>query len=156
MREIPLTRGLSAIVDDEDYDEMSRFPWHAVKTPGGSTFYAARRCVRMHNQIMNVSSTGIEVDHENGNGLDNRRSNLRLATRTEQLWNTRRRSDNTSGYKGVSSFRERWRAEITVNGRRVHLGLFDDPADAGHAYDAAALEYFGEFACTNAMIRGAA
>ncbi|MCO6011461.1 HNH endonuclease [Actinoallomurus purpureus] len=154
MKKIPLSRGLVALVDDEDYDRVVTVgKWYA--NPSDRTFYARKnfwrdgRCtsIRMHNLI-----TGWPyVDHINGNGLDNRRANLRPATQAQNAKNRRRRSDNTSGFKGVSRHRDRrrWAAAIYIAGRRRHLGLFNDPTDAAKAYDAAASKAFGEFAHLN-------
>jgi hypothetical protein len=152
MREIPLTRGYVAIVDDEDYDMvMAAGPWcydgqgYATKRKPGTT-------LRMHRFIMGlIPGDGKYVDHRNGNKLDNRRCNLRLCTNSQNMANQGMRSDNTSGYKGVS-FDPRYKkyiAQIRVNGRHIHLGTFADPADAALAHDDAARLYFGEFAVTN-------
>jgi hypothetical protein len=152
--EIPLSRGLVALVDDDDAPLVQAAgSWHA--TPSGHTFYARRnhwvgaRCIstRMHNLI-----TGLPyVDHENGNGLDNRRANLRPASHGQNMGNKRRYRNNASGFKGVSWHRVsgRWVAQASIAGKRCHLGLFDNPIDAALAYDAAALEAYGEFARLN-------
>jgi hypothetical protein len=94
---------------------------------------------------------GLQVDHEDGNGLNNQRSNLRIASPTQNQGNARRRKDNTSGYKGVSWYRRtnKWKAHIRVDKKLRHLGYFIDLTDAARAYDAAALEHFGEFAHLN-------
>ncbi len=91
------------------------------------------------------------IDHANGVRDDNRLCNLRPATRSQNSSNTRRRSDNTSGYRGVSHRCHpiKWSAFIGVNGKTLHLGNFDRPEDAAHAYDAAAKKYHGEFATLN-------
>lgn len=87
-----------------------------------------------------------EIDHINGNPIDNRVCNLRVATHKQNLRNSRRRSDNTSGFKGVYRHGKRWRAKINVDGRQIHLGTFDEK-EAGHiAYAKAAAQHFGEFA----------
>jgi hypothetical protein len=91
------------------------------------------------------------VDHENQDGLDNRRANLRIATRSQNNANQRRRKDNTSGYKGVVWHKRerRWQAQIQVEGKCLYLGGFDDPKDAAQAYNVAAFTHFGEFARLN-------
>jgi AP2 domain/HNH endonuclease len=93
----------------------------------------------------------MHVDHINGNGLDNRRTNLRPATSAENARNRRSQRGSSSPYKGVSWIRSRrnWRANLRVGDRLIHLGSYTDPADAARAYDAAALKYFGEFARLN-------
>lgn len=102
----------------------------------------------LHAFVVGERST-IDVDHENRDKLDNRRNNLRPATRQQNLAN--RRATGTSGFKGVSwhSRRQKWRATIKVNYRQRHLGLFAIAVDAARAYDAAAREAFGEFALVN-------
>jgi HNH endonuclease len=124
-REIELTQGQVAIVDDEDYDWLSEWKWFALQD--GRTFYACRqlpstkkkkRMVWMHRQILGAES-GQEVDHISGNGLDNRRSNLRMASHAENLSNQRRRAKvGTSVFKGVSwrPQQGKWLARIRHNG----------------------------------------
>jgi hypothetical protein len=153
-RSIALSRGLFALVDDEDYDRVTAIgKWYA--DPSGKTFYARKNfwrdgsytSIRMHALI-----TGIDnVDHANGNGLDNQKSNLRPATGSQNCQNRGIRSDNSSGFKGVYWSRQRgkWVASIWFDGRERHLGVFTDPAAAAHAYDAAAHKAFGEFARPN-------
>ena len=153
-REIPLTRGYVALVDDADYDFLVGIgSWYA--SPSKRTVYA-RHSTRRQGQVYstgmhNVILGGVGIDHVNGNGLDNRRVNLRRATDGENNRNRRRRTDNTSGYKGVSLHTRigRFQAYITSGGRRQHLGYFDDLIEAARAYDAAAIETFGEFARLN-------
>lgn len=106
--------------------------------------------ILMH-RLITGAAPGQEVDHVNRDGLDNRRANLRVATRSQQIANQDIRLDNTSGYRGVSWRRDsrRWQAQLTVNGKWRGLGCYDDPEDAARAYDAAAREHFGEFAVLN-------
>ena len=95
-------------------------------------------------------STNLVIDHINGNGLDNRRANLRLATVAQNAWNSKKRKSR-SGYKGVcyDKAKRRWRAAIVHHGRRIHLGYFKEKLEAAKAYDTAAIKYFGQFAHTN-------
>jgi len=158
MRTIPLTRGMTAIVDDEDYEHLTQWSW--CVSPGVQTHYALRRSrvvgrgIPVHEEIMGRRD-GYTIDHINGNGLDNRRCNLRWATASQQQWNRRPSRNNSSGYKGVRFDRERnkWRAEIAAGGKRKFLGRFDTPEDAAKAYDAAARELHGEFAHQNIELR---
>lgn len=155
MEEILLTRGKVALVDDEDYEWLNQYKWSANYI--GGKFYAVRsgprpqkETIYLHRVVMGTPK-GMDVDHINGDGLDNRRSNLRLSTHTENLQNQRKRPNNTSGFKGVSWKKQdgKWRARITVNGKAVALGHFDDLEEAALAYDKAAIEHFGEFARLN-------
>jgi hypothetical protein len=153
--EIPLTKGFVAIVDAEDAGRvLAMGRWYARRSL--RTTYASKKVrlddgrevgVHMHNFI-----TGWPyVDHRNGDGLDNRRANLRQATHVENGRNRGAQVNNTSGWKGVSwdTGRGRWRAQIAVDGRRIFLGRFDDPVEAARVYDEAAVRYFGEFAHLN-------
>jgi hypothetical protein len=149
MREIPLTKGYVAIVDDEDYERvMAAGKWHY------SSGYAVRdhSRMRMHRFIMGlVFGDGKNVDHINGNGLDNRRCNLRICTMSQNQGNRGVNKNNATRYKGVSfdHINNKYMARITIHGRTVHLGRFVYAIDAACAYDRAAREYFGEFAVTN-------
>jgi hypothetical protein len=165
MRTIELTQDQVAIVDDEDFDWLSLWIWSAGKDRTGNKFYATRtveisprpnrqfHIVKMHRLIMDAPD-GVEVDHIDGNGLNNQRSNLRLATHQQNMCNQGLLSTNSSGWKGVRwhKQRQKWQARITVDGREIHLGLFGDPVEAAKRYDAAASEYFKDFARTNAAL----
>lgn len=150
---IPLNKGQFAIVDDEDYDWLSQRKWQF-----GTGGYAGRiqRVGRkttpllMHRVIMNAPD-GTEVDHRNRNKLDNRKSNLRLCTPSQNQANTPKRGTGTSRYKGVSWAKscDRWIAHIHINRKTRHVGSFTSELDAAKAYDAAAREYFGSFAYLN-------
>jgi hypothetical protein len=155
VREVPLSRGLVALVDDGDFELVASVgKWYA--NPSHHTFYARKNfnrggrrwSVRMHTLI-----TGWPlVDHINGNGLDNRRSNLRPADNSQNTANSRVRSDSRTGLTGVSRRRNRWAARVGIpgsGGQRLFLGVFDTPEEAALAYDRAALEHFGEYARLN-------
>jgi len=157
MKLIPLTKGYEAIVDDEDFEELSRHKWHAKVHGRPGAVYAARYfhrngkgiTERMHRRIMQPAR-GLDVDHVNGNGLDNRRSNLRVCTRSENCANSNGHSDRASRFKGVVAVHGGvWRAKIEVNYRNIHLGRFATEEEAALAYNAAAVEHFGEFARLN-------
>ena len=149
---IPLTQGKFAIVDADDYDELSQYKWTAAKSP--NTFYAVRsvrgRQIRMHRLITNAPK-GLVVDHRNHNGLDNRKENLRLCTRSENACNQRPQTGRSSKYKGVCwhKTQKRWHARIHSNGVTYHLGSFKSEIEAAKAYDKKTKELFGKFACLN-------
>jgi len=161
VKTIPLTRGQVALVDDQDYERLARFRWHYQ--PGKKTGYAVRNVrvgprkldkkiqIRMHKEILQVSA-GQQVDHRDGDGLNNQRDNLRASTNQQNQHNARKHQNGTaSRFKGVSRAQKRdaWVARIRINGRIKYLGYFKDERDAARAYDSAAVEHFGEFAKIN-------
>jgi hypothetical protein len=141
-KSIPLSRGKFAIIDDEDYDEISKHKWSFH--PRG---YAFRPSILMHRQIMMGENGNFEIDHINGNGLDNRRCNLRFCTRKENQRNRGKPKNNKSGHKGVvwSRDHKKWRAQSSANHTYTHLGYFDDVFDAVRAYEDFAKKEYGEF-----------
>lgn len=145
--QIQLTRGGIALIDEADLAIVSAYRW--TLTAYGYAATTARVKHQMHRLILGcVKGDGWVVDHINGDRLDNRRSNLRRCTRQENLRNrVALPSNSTSGVLGVHEHEDgRWRAQITVSGRRVHLGLFATKAEAARAYHEAAQHHFGEFA----------
>lgn len=153
--EVPLTRGYVAIVDAADAERVLAYRWFAQ--PNVRNVYAIRGIRRPDGvrttQSLHKFLTGFAVtDHVNGDGLDNRRSNLRDATTAENGRNRRRQSNNASGFKGVfwNKADRKWRASIGVtDGKRQHLGCFSTPEAAAQAYDEAAREMYGEYASVN-------
>ncbi len=150
---VPLTRGVRALVDLDDYERVvAAGPWFAH--PDGRTTYAVRH-VRVRRgfhttEKMHKFLTGWPMtDHRNGDGLDNRRANLRPATRSQNNANAQKRSNNKSGFKGVHWDGRKWQAGIRLDGRQRYLGRFDLVEDAARAYDTAACALFGEFARLN-------
>jgi hypothetical protein len=142
VRYIFLTQGEKAIVDDEDYKWLSKYKWQY------SRGYAKRdaRCIRMHRQILHAPKS-LEVDHINGNKLDNRRSNLRLVNHFQQNQNSANRKDNTSGCRGVNFFKpiKKWSVRIQFNGKRVFLGYYRNKSNAIKAYSKASKKYHGDY-----------
>lgn len=153
---IPLTRGKVAIIDDEDA-RLASLKWYAHPGRNGN-FYAARRegkhgpRVYMHRVIVGAA-IGTKVDHEDGDGLNCRRHNLRVATNAQNLSNRDKQNNNTSGFKGVSRNsrpgRKPFYSQIVAKGLVYHLGSFDTAEEAAQAYDTAAKIHHGKFACLN-------
>jgi hypothetical protein len=164
MKQIPLITGGFAIVDDEDFEELIKYKWSRVKGP--NTDYARQsggQKMMMHRYLLKPE-TNMQVDHINHNGLDNRRDNIRVCTRSENMKNVR--PYGTSKYLGVNLHKakrlyikkdgtektyvsKRWRASITVDGKTKHLGLFEKEIDAAKRYDEEAAKTHGEFANLN-------
>lgn len=148
-KQIPLGKSGYALVDDEDFERVSEFSWTTVKHG-----YVGRRLAKgnmLLHRFITDAPIGLLVDHINGDKLDNRRSNLRLATQAENLRNRKVHANNRTGYKGVywHKMARKYAARIAVEKRQIWLGLYEDPADAARAYDEAARKYHGEFARLN-------
>ena len=146
----PLKHGKLAIVDDRDFERLSRFRWnssfHGYVTRSeyvdGHQFTA-----HMAHQIL-PPKEGFTIDHKNGDKLDNRKENLRYATSSQQACNRKRRRDNTTGFKGVERRKRGFVARIVARGERFNLGTFDTAELAGAAYYDAATRLHGEFSRT--------
>jgi hypothetical protein len=157
MKKIPLTQGQFALVDDADYDWLMQWKWSSLKRKTG-LFYAVRtdtqnKMVYMHRSI-NDTDGGFWTDHVNGNGLDNRRLNLRTCSKQQNAYNRRKTERETSSrYKGVSLYKRNhtnpWMARIKYDGKSLHIGYYPTEADAARAYDIKALEMFGKYASVN-------
>jgi len=156
MVEIPLTQGQVALIDDDDFDLVSKHKWFAHWSPEIKSFYALTNIrkpngkwsiIGMHRLIMGAKK-GQQVDHIHHRTLDNRKSELRLCSPSQNQHNQGIRASNTSGYKGVSWHRQRqkWRAQIRLNRKNKYLGLYDTPEQAHAAYCLAAAELHGDFA----------
>lgn len=149
MKEIPLSgpkgKGLAMLVDDDDYEFMSRFKWYAKTDRNGDVY--ASMAISASRMLLDAPI----VDHANGNKLDNTRANLREATSRQNSWNRGLRSDSKIGYKGVvrSRSRQQYRARIQVGEKRIHSGYYATAVEAARAYDAMAREHYGEFARLN-------
>lgn len=159
VKTIPLTRGYEAIVDDEVYEEMSKYNWNTCIGCKNSSPYARTNINKkhqfMHRILMGLPEKGI-VDHINGDTLDNRMINLRLSTFTGNSSNRRKSTSReyTSRYKGVSLNKRSglWRARIAQNYKVIDLGFFKDEIEAAIAYNRAAIELHGEFCSLNEIV----
>jgi len=151
MKQISLTRGLVALVDDGDYEWLSKWSWYADKSHKNK-WRAARKpdkIIYMHRVITEAAPKEI-VDHIDGDPLNNQRKNLRIASKSQNSANSTSRK-GTSVYKGVSRHQRGncWRVTLTCNGKQKYIGHFQSEVDAAHAYDAAAKKIFGEFSRLN-------
>ena len=152
-KELQLTQKKIAIIDEADFDRCFEHRWCLSKGYAASTIN--KKQIRLHRFLLNVNDPLIEVDHINGNPLDNRRCNLRQATKRQNRANTGKRKNNTSGYKGVHYTKRRshlfkpWAAYLGTLGKNRFLGYFESAIEAAKAYDKAAFEMHGEFARLN-------
>ncbi len=160
MKHIPLANTAQvAVVDDEDFEWLSSFSWH-IQDGKRRQGYASTRPKKhgptyyMHRLIaekMFNPEGKWQVDHINGDSFDNQRSNIRLSTQAQNLMNAKKRAGTTSQYKGVywNKLRKTWNAQITIDKKFAHLGVFRNEIDAAKAYDEAAKKHFKEFARLN-------
>lgn len=158
-RKVPIKRGVFAIVDERNYSEVMRHKWTQAK--GRHTSYAYRSfndengrrvAISMHRQILRLTDRKIEGDHRNGNGLDNRESNLRPATATQQRQNMKLNIRNTTGHAGVQTRGGRFRARIRDNGREVWLGTYKTIEEAAAARRAAETHFHGKWPQQRKMV----
>jgi hypothetical protein len=156
MKQILLTQGKVALIDDDDFEYINQWKWRVAKCHNGA-IYACRgtynpnfSMILMHRVIMQTPGS-LVVDHIDHNGLNNQKTNLRNCTDSENRCHSYRKSNNKTGFKGISwnQKNKRWYVEISVNHQRIYIGCFRVCADAVSAYDEAAKKYHGEFAQTN-------
>lgn len=146
MTKIQLSKTKYTIIDDEDYDRVSRYNWSY------NSGYARclSRNIYLHRLILNPPNDK-QIDHINHNTLDNRKNNLRICSGAENCKNTNSHKDSVSRFKGVCFDKQtkKWQSQIYINGYQVKIGRFDNEIDAARAYDDLASEHFGEFAKFN-------
>ncbi len=149
-----LDQGLIAVIDEADAHLVTGRTWRSAKVNKHSdAIYAVGRVgckdIYLHRHIMSAPG-GLQVDHADGNGLNNRRANLRLATHSQNRINSRLYANNKSGFRGVSALPSgKWEASAKQAGRKKFLGHYSDPAAAARAYDDFAREHYGPFARLN-------
>lgn len=166
MKKIKLTQGKYAIVDDDDFDYLNQFKWQAQKSTKGDLYYASRcvlkykiidgekwfnrKTIRMHNEVM---CGQLNIDHIDGDGLNNTKNNLRQSTVSQNMRNRRSKGTKTSKYKGVNQrgVSNQWRASIHCGEKLHHLGTYSSEIDAAIAYNLAAIKFHGEFASLNKL-----
>lgn len=158
MIEIPLTQGQTALIDDEDWKLVSAYNWYAAWNPNTKSFYAVTSLQRAHgkqatlymHRLIVSAQTGEQVDHIHHNTLDNRKSELRLCSGSQNQHNRATQANNTSGFKGVYWHKQsqKWQARIMLNGKRKSLGYYYNPELAHEAYCKAAHGFHGDFANT--------
>jgi len=154
-REIQLTQGFVALVVDEDYEWLKSYKWHvrgvyAVRFR--SRTLGPRKSILMHRFIVGLEhGDPRQIDHMNHVGLDNRKGNLRVCSNSSNQYNQKARTTGTSHFKGVCwvTSKRKWKAQLMVSRKQWHLGYFSTAESAAQAYDAAAIRFYGEFACTN-------
>lgn len=158
-REISLTQGQVAFVDEKDYERVSQHRWCAHWAPNIKGFYATRNdysdgkhsIIKLHRFILGITNPRVKVDHKDHDVLNCCRYNLRACTNIQNCQNQKIRSDNKSGYKGVTWRKDcnKWYVSICFNKKWMYLGIFLDKEEAARTYDRKAIELFGEFAHTN-------
>lgn len=153
MKKISLTSNKFTLIDDVDFDKINKYKWYFDGRYAYKNFYnkILKKTLPfgLHRYILNLKrKDGKEVDHINGNKLDNRRCNLRICTKSENKQN-RNLKTNTSGYNGVRKKRNKWETKIIKNYKYYHIGIYDDPELAAIAYDLTAIGLYGFNAKTN-------
>lgn len=158
MKEIQLSNGLSTFVDDEDYERLSVYKWYVLSRKNSQTKYAVAtynengktKSILMHRFILGVGRGQPFVDHKDGNGLNNTRGNLRLASNTQNTRNRKKHKSSKYPYKGIQrSTKGEWRASIVIEGKQKRFGCFYTPEEAAMEYDRLAILHYGEFARLN-------
>lgn len=157
MKEIQLTQGKVTKVDDEDFEFLNRWKWQAQVI--GKKCYATRcvkrNCIKtyyyIHREIIGVTDSKVKVDHRDGDGLNNQRYNLRKATHTQNIQNSEKSKNNTTGYKGVflNKGTNKYFVQMMYQGKYFRSYSYNTPEEAAHVYDEAAKEHHGEFANLN-------
>lgn len=154
--QVKLTQGAVALIDADDWERLQGYTWFNWRRPNTNYVRTSirngdtQKTLLMHRLILDAPDN-LEVDHVDGNGLNNRKSNIRLATRMQNCANITVSREGTSQFKGVSwdTLSGKWKAQISANKKKKHIGLYADELHAARAYNRAAEQAFGEFACLN-------
>lgn len=152
MKKIPLSKGKFAVIDDEDFDKIGSVKWHlssngyAVSTTHEYIDGFRKTYHPSMHSLINRTPRGKSTDHINGDKLDNRRSNLRTCTQSQNMANRGHQVNNKSGYKGVYWAAGKWTAQIRLKGETIYLGRSSDIKEAARMYNKAAQKYHGEYA----------
>lgn len=162
MKKLILSQGFYALVDDADFELLSKYKWNVFRDSRRSkNIYAVRgvgvngvyKSIRMHRELLGITDPKIQIDHKDGNGLNNQRSNLRVCTQAQNLANRSLNKNSTSGYKGVYWDKRRsiWRAHIRFNGKLKVIGYHENKDVAAKMYNDEAVKTFGDFSRLNAI-----
>jgi len=154
---IPLSKGTFSIIDENDFERVNCYKWHLTSSQSSKTHYAKTSIwdklskknvdIKLHRFILGLSDRKILVDHKNLNGLDNRKSNLRIATASQNVQNSRK--PNKWGYRGIYKDKKTWTARIRTTKKTIRIGGFRTSREAARKYDELARRHFGEFAQCN-------
>jgi hypothetical protein len=157
MKEIQLTQGYVALVDDEDFERINQHKWCVMKTSRGGLYakralWENKKCfsLLMHVEILGTRNTKVQIDHIKGNGLNNQKSNLRPCTFSQNQMNSRKKTGKTSRFKGVHiGYKGKFYARIKLNYKEIRIGSFETEILAAMAYNEFAKRLYGEFASLN-------
>jgi hypothetical protein len=149
MKKIPLTRGMFALIDDDDFIKINQIKWYVS---GSNNLYAEGyvngKQLLMHRFIMKPKQ-GVQIDHKNRNSLDNRKSNLRFSNKSQNAHNAKLQRNNKIGFKGIAVTKNTYWARIKVKGKILYLGSCTTKREAAILYDNALVKFFGEHSTTN-------
>lgn len=160
MIEIELTQGYKSVIDNEDYELVKNYKWHVFHGHAGVKYAATK--IRINNRkttlFLHRLLLGLKhgdrrkADHKDLNGLNNTRDNLRICNNVQSNQNRGKQKRTRSGFKGVYIDKSKYRVNVNINGKLIHIGMFDNPIDAARAYDEQIIRHYGEFAKTNKML----